>query len=53
MEELSDAIMIFDVPDAIVPLRRKQDISRGVMEKTRSDMMMAKLMFDTEKSTQQ
>lgn len=41
MEEISDAIMLFDVPDAVAPIRRKQDIARGIMEKTRSDLATA------------
>lgn len=41
MEEISDAIMSFDVPDAILPVRRKQDIARGIMDRTRSDLTAA------------
>ena len=44
MEELSDVIMAFDVADAIAPLRRKQDIARGIMERSRSDMTTATIM---------
>jgi translin len=45
MEEVSDTIMIFDVPDAIAPIRRKQDAARGIMEKTRSDMTAATMIL--------
>ena len=41
MEEIGDEVLGFDVPDAIVPLRRKQDIARGVIERTRSDVTNA------------
>ena len=41
MEEISEELLMMDVPDAIVPLRRKQDIARGIMDKTRSDMLGA------------
>jgi translin len=41
MEEISETIMIFDIPDAIAPIRRKQDIARGIMERSRSDLALA------------
>ncbi|MDR3075430.1 MAG: RNA-binding protein [Candidatus Methanoplasma sp.] len=41
MEEISLTIMLFDVPDAILPIRRKQDIARGIMERTRTDITNA------------
>lgn len=41
MEEISGEVMKFDIPDAIIPIRRKQDVARGVMEKTRSDIANA------------
>ena len=41
MEAVSDVIMTFDVPDAILPVRRKQDIARGIMDRTRSDLTAA------------
>lgn len=44
METVADELMLFDVPDAVVPLRRKQDIARGVVERTRSDLTVAKTM---------
>ncbi|MEA4978143.1 MAG: RNA-binding protein [Methanomassiliicoccaceae archaeon] len=44
MEEVTDGILLFDVPDAVVPMRRKQDIARGVMERTRSDIAIAMVM---------
>ena len=44
MEEIYDALMSIDVPDAIVPIRRKQDIARGIMDKTQTDITSAVLM---------
>ncbi|MGI6471793.1 MAG: RNA-binding protein [Candidatus Methanomethylophilaceae archaeon] len=44
MEEIVHNLLMFDVPDAIVPLRRKQDVARGVMERTRSDIATAVIM---------
>ena len=44
MDIICNEIMKFDVPDAILPIRRKQDIARGVMEKTRSDMTNALML---------
>jgi translin len=41
MEELFLVIMRFDYPDAIISIRRKQDIARSVLEKTRGDVSMA------------
>jgi len=41
MEEIFLVLMTFDYPDAIVPLRRKQDIARSLLEKTRGDLTVA------------
>ena len=41
MEEITEELMLFDVPDGVVQLRRKQDVARGIVEKTRSDMLSA------------
>ena len=41
MESVFHTIMLFDVPEAILPIRRKQDIARGVMERTRTDITNA------------
>jgi len=46
MEGICDHVMSFDVPDAILPVRRKQDIARSVMERTRTDITNALLMND-------
>jgi translin len=44
MEIVCDAVLSFDVPDAILPVRRKQDVARSVMERTRTDITNALLM---------
>ncbi|MCX6650097.1 MAG: hypothetical protein NT131_00320 [Methanomassiliicoccales archaeon] len=41
MEELFLVILRFDYPDAIVSIRRKQDIARSVLEKTRGDVAVS------------
>jgi translin len=46
MEDVCEAVMSFDVPDAILPVRRKQDVARSVMERTRTDITNAVLMTD-------
>ena len=44
MEGIHEGLMLQDIPDAIIPLRRKQDIARGIMERTRSDITTATVM---------
>jgi translin len=41
MERIFYTIMLFDIPEPILPIRRKQDIARGVMERTRTDITNA------------
>jgi translin len=41
METLYNVLMRFDYPDALVSLRRKQDIARGVVERTRGEILVA------------
>jgi len=41
MEDIFTAIMRFDYPEAIVPLRHKQDIARSLLEKTRGEVAVA------------
>lgn len=38
MDELYHDIVAFDYPNAILPIRRKQDIARLLLEKTRGDV---------------
>jgi translin len=44
MEVVCDLVLSFDVPDAVLPIRRKQDVVRSVMERTRSDLTNATVM---------
>ena len=41
MEDVFTAIMRFDYPEAIVPLRHKQDVARSLLEKTRGEVAVA------------
>ncbi len=41
MDEIYHGIMAFDVPNAVLPIRRKQDISRTLLEKTRGEVTLA------------
>lgn len=38
MDEIQGMLMKFDHTDAVVPVRRKQDQIRGILERTRSDL---------------
>ena len=44
MEDMGDELLGLDVSDAVVPIRRKQDIARSVIEKTRSDIANAVML---------
>lgn len=44
MEAVGDDVLGFDVPDAIAPIRRKQDVARSIIEKTRSDITNAVML---------
>jgi len=41
MEDIYDQLMRFDHPSAIVPIRRKQDVARTLIEKTRGEIAVA------------
>jgi translin len=41
MGEIYDAIIRFDYPSALVPIKRKQDMVRGIIEKTRGELAVA------------
>lgn len=49
MEALYDFLMIFNYPNGLVSVRRKQDIARGILEKTRGDVTMALRSHSLEK----
>ncbi|MGD1061538.1 MAG: translin family protein [Methanomassiliicoccales archaeon] len=40
MEEMYRVLMRFDYPDALVAVRRKQDIARSLLEKTRGEVVV-------------
>jgi translin len=41
MEMLYDFLMNFNYPSSLVAVRRKQDVARGILEKTRGDVTNA------------
>lgn len=41
MEQLNEIIIDLNYPDGVLPLRRKQDIARSLIEKTRGDLAFA------------
>lgn len=41
MEDIYDQLMRFDHPAAIVPIRRKQDVARTLIEKTRGEIAVS------------
>ncbi len=49
MEELYSSLMRFDYPHAIVAIRRKQDIARSLIEKTRGDILVSSRSKELEK----
>ena len=51
MDSVGDDVLSFDVPDAIVPVRRKQDVARSIIEKTRSDITNAVMLAQYNKMT--
>jgi len=50
MEKLYDFLMNFNYPDSMVAVRRKQDIARGILEKTRGDVTNAIRSHSLEKA---
>lgn len=41
MEDIFDALVRFDYPSALVALKRKQDVARSLIEKTRGEIAVA------------
>ena len=41
MDEIYDSIMNFDYPSGLIPIKRKQDMVRGLIEKTRGELAVA------------
>lgn len=44
MEGLCDVLMTLDIKDSVAPVRRKQDIARGIMDRSRTDITTASMM---------
>ncbi len=49
MERILDALMRFDYPTALVALKRKQDVARSLIEKTRGELAVAARSHELEK----
>lgn len=49
MEEIFYLLMKFDQPDAVIPIRRKQDQLRPIIERTRAELTMVKSQRRLEK----
>jgi translin len=41
MDRIYDAIMSFDYPSSLVPVKKKQDMVRGLIEKTRGELVVS------------
>lgn len=41
MEDIYNAIIQFDYPSALIPIRKKQDMTRGLIERTRGELAIA------------
>ncbi|HJX04760.1 MAG TPA: translin family protein [Thermoplasmata archaeon] len=41
MEDIFSELMRFDYPEAILPIKRKQDVARSLLEKTRGEVAVA------------
>lgn len=41
MEDIFGELIRFDYPDAILPIKRKQDVARSLLEKTRGEVAVA------------
>lgn len=53
METLYQGLMRFDVPTAVAPVKRKQDIARGLLEKTRGEVAVASRSYELERRLRQ
>ena len=41
MEDIYGAILRFDYPSGLIPIKKKQDMVRGLIEKTRGELAVA------------
>ena len=46
MEEFYRILMAFDYPDTLLASKRKQDVARGLLEKSRSELVLSSHMRD-------
>jgi translin len=53
MEDLFTALMRFDYPDAIVAVRRKQDVARSLLEKTRGEVAVSASAMNLQKKLEE
>lgn len=53
LDELYHGIMAFDYPSAILPIRRKQDIARILLDKTRGEVTLALKLVKLEKKLEE
>jgi translin len=49
METTFEVLMGFNYPDSLVPVRRKQDVARGLIERTRGEVTMASRTISLER----
>lgn len=49
MEKVYEALVAFDLPEGLVPVKPKRDAARGLVEKTRGELVNAKRTKDLEK----
>ncbi len=49
MEVIYDVLMRFNYPNALLPIKRKQDIARSLLEKTRGELAVATRGHELEK----
>lgn len=53
MEDIYTAIAGFDLPDAIAPIRHKQDVARSLIEKTQGEVALATTSQNLQKKLEQ
>lgn len=53
MDELYHEIMAFDYPNALLPIKRKQDIARVLLEKTRGEVTLTLKQIKLEKKLEE
>lgn len=53
METLYQGLMRFDLPTALAPVKRKQDIARSLVEKTRGEVAVALRSYELEKKLEE